>query len=50
VIAIVENTARPNEMNAVVRRVLERKIDMTADPVDKLRARMELSRFFGSAG
>jgi Tfp pilus assembly protein PilF len=50
VIATVENSARTNEMNGVLRQVLERKIALTQDPVDKLRARVELARFFEAQG
>ena len=48
VISTIEASARLNEMNTLLRQVIERRIAITADPVDRLRTRMELARFFES--
>ena len=49
-IALLENSARASEVQAVLQRVIERRIAIISDPVELLRARMELARYFESRG
>ena len=48
VITLIDNSARANDFKAVQQRVIERRIAITTDPVELLRTRVELARFYES--